>query len=331
VSSPSGVSASAVAAGRPRAFDLKAGIGFTLVMTSVFSVGDTSVKYLGPTFPIVLLLAVRYLVQLVSMLALKGALAYRQRSFRTLFATRNLRFQLLRAALLLSNSALGFSALMFMPVGEFTALVMLSPLFATLLAKTVLHENVSRQRWALVAIGFIGVLLVVRPGTGMLGWPTLIPLSMALLFSAFQLVTSRMAAIEDPYTTHFYTGLFSTLVMALALSIGYDEVLLTISRAAPVHFGVLLLAGICGSFGHMFLILAYARAPLSLLQTFTYSQIGFAVLLGWLVFEQVPDVWAALGMIVIAISGAATLWLTQREAARRNVPVTPLTIDTHFD
>ena len=131
--------------------------------------------------------------------------------------TEHPRYQALRGVLLLSVSLMSFVAVQYMPVGEFTAIVMVTPLAVTLLAALFLRERVTVLRWLLVAGGFAGALLVVRPGGGFLGWAALIPLALVFIYAWFQILTAKMARTEDPMTMHFYTGWVGTLVASLVL------------------------------------------------------------------------------------------------------------------
>jgi len=125
---------------------------------------------------------------------------------RSLLRTEHPRFQVLRGGLLLTVSALSFVAVQYMPVGEFTAFVMTTPMVVTLLAALILKAPVSLLRWALVGGGFVGALLVVQPGGTTFGWISLLPLVMVFSHAWFQILTIRLARTEDPMAMHFYTG-----------------------------------------------------------------------------------------------------------------------------
>jgi hypothetical protein len=124
---------------------------------------------------------------------------------------------------LLATSALLFFGCNTCPLAEFTALGMLTPVFSTLLAAWLLREAVSPLRWALVGGGFAGVLIMVRPGTGIFGWAAAVPVLMAICYAGFQVLTRKLATLEDPYTTHFCTGFIGTLLLTPML----------VLRAAP--------------------------------------------------------------------------------------------------
>ncbi|MEO6033462.1 MAG: DMT family transporter [Burkholderiaceae bacterium] len=285
------------------------GIGLVLLMGACFAVSDTTIKYLGATLPVLLLLWARYVFQAVAMavwLAYRGGVGFR---------CAHPRFQATRAALLLLTSAMGFFGLQLMPVAEFTALGMLAPVVVTLLAAWVLHEPVSKLRWALVWGGFAGALIVIRPGSGVFGWVAIFPLAMALCYGAFQALTSKLAALESPYTTNFYTGLGGALILTPLLPLGGAEMLGALHGTPASQWLLLLAIGACATAGHLLLIFAFGLAPTAILMPFTYVQIAFAVAVAWLVFRHVPDAWAWIGMGVITACGAASAWLNVRAAA----------------
>ena len=289
------------------------GIGLILTMGLWFVTLDTTAKYLGQVLPVVMGLFARYAVQAALM---GGWLAVRRaRGGGNLFRTEHPRFQLLRGSLLLATSALMFFGIRHMPVAEFTAVGMLSPVLVTVLAAVFLHEHVSLLRVALVAGGFVGALIVVRPGSGLFGWVALVPLLMALVYAGFQLLTRRLSNLEHPLTTHFYTGLVGTLIVAAVLLFQPPEAWAALRNAPPFIWSLLLLAGVAGTVGHLCLILAMGMAPIATLMPFTYLQLAFASFAGWLVFRHVPDPAAFVGIAVVAACGAGSVWLNLRESA----------------
>lgn len=298
-------------------------LGIMLIVTVGFLLAamDTTIRWLGPVLPVLLLLTTRYLVQAVVMTVWLAV------DPRTGFRTAHPKFQVLRGVLLLVTSVFGFFGLQHLPVAEFTAINMLTPLGVTLLAAVVLKEPVSRLRWALVAGGFAGALIVIRPGSGLFGWAVLFPLGCASTYAAFQTLTSRLSALESPYTTHFWTGLTGSVIL-LPLLLATVDVGTVLAAASAQQIGLLLLIGACGTSAHLLLILALGVAPTATLMPFVYLQIGSAALLGWIVFGALPDFWSWVGMAVIAACGGAGAWLNVVRARR---PPTPLELDTVAD
>jgi drug/metabolite transporter (DMT)-like permease len=279
-----------------------AGILMAIAAVGCFAALDTVTKYISTAVPLLMALWFRYAFQAVAttaaMLPVRGL---------TVFRTRHPKFQCLRGVLLLTSSLLAFASLKYMPVGEFTAIVMVAPLAVTILAATVLKEKVTPLRWAFVAGGFMGTLIIIRPGGESFQWVWLLPLGLVGTNAWFQVLTSKLARTEDPVTMHLYTGWVGALLASIALPLVWTNL---------PHWwlwAALCFMGAAATIGHFFLILAFQRAPASTLTPYLYAQIAFAMLGGWLVFSHVPDGWALAGMGMIAVCGAGGAWLTVRE------------------
>ena len=289
------------------------GVGLIVLMAAGFAGMDTGVRSLAGVFPVLLMLWLRYAFQALVMalwLGLAGSAGFR---------AAHPRFQALRGALLLVTSAMIFFGLQHMPVPELTSINILAPLLVTLLAAWLLHEHVSRLRWALVCGGLLGALIVIRPGSGVFGAAVLFPLAGAFTFAAFQVLTSRMSALDHPYTTHFWTGLVGMLIVTPLLLWHGADMLAAARSATPAQWAVLALVAALGTGGHLLLILALGMAPTATLMPFVYAQIPLAAGLGWWVFGKLPDTVAWLGMAVIMACGATGAWLNLR--ARSAAPV----------
>lgn len=293
---------------KPSSSHILAGIGFALLASACFATLDTTTKLVSTHVSLLVALWFRYTFQAV----VTTAIVWKGRG-RQLFFTQHPRFQLSRGILLFVSSLLAFFSLKYMPVGEFTAIVMMAPLVITLLAAWTLKEHVSPMRWALVLGGFSGTLVIIRPDTQHFDWTLLLPLLLVVTNSGFQVLTSKLAKErEDPITTHVLTGWTGTLLSSLILPFIW---------VAPPHWTAwlqLLLMGLMATLGHFFLILAYGRAPAATLTPYMYVQIGFAVLGGWWMFSHLPDQWTQVGMGLVALCGALGAWLTLRES---RVPV----------
>ena len=288
------------------------GILLIVLATLCFAALDTATKYGATLAPVLMLLWFRYVFQAVATFALRVPV----QGFR-LLATGNPRFQMLRGALLLITSACSFFGLQYLPVGEFTAMVMLSPLMATALAAWVLKNHVSPQRWTLMLAGLVGVVLVVRPGGQVFSWALLFPVLLVTTYAWFQVLTSRLSGEENPYTTHFYTGLVGTVVMSPIVVFSWN------TAALAAHWPLFMLIGFLGTYGHLLLIRAFMRASAPVLSPYLYTQIAFATLSGWLFFSHVPDALAWLGIAVIAVSGVGNALLSAHELSRQLAPRPP--------
>ena len=284
-----------------------AGIGFAVLATACFATLDTTTKSISVCTSLLVALWFRYSFQAV----VTTALVWRGRGLR-LFHTQHPRFQLARGLLLFGSSLLAFFSLKYMPVGEFTAIALMAPLVITLLAAWMLKEQVSALRWALVIGGFVGTLVIIRPDSEHFDWALLLPLVLVVTNSGFQVLTGKLAREqEDPITTHVLTGWTGTLLSSALLPFVWQ------TPPDWVAWLQLTLMGLMATLGHFLLILAYGRAPAATLTPYMYTQIGFAVLGGWIVFGHMPDRWTLIGMGLVALCGALGAWLTLRESRLR--------------
>lgn len=283
------------------------GVAFIVLALACFGALDTTTKFASATAPLVMALWLRYMVQA----GLTSAVLLPSRGMR-LFRTERPGLQFLRGLLLLTCSSIAFLSLRAMQVGEFTAIVMLTPLLLTVIAAAMLRERVSRLRWLCVLGGFAGAMMVIRPGMGLFQLAMLLPLVLVIANTAFQALTSRMARTEDPATMHFYTGLVGLVLTSAALPLVW--------RALPwTTWAAMSLMGVFSTLGHFLLIMAYTRTPVAVLTPYLYLQIAFATLGGWIVFAHVPDAWSLAGIALVAVSGVFGTWLTGREILARRL------------
>ncbi len=279
-----------------------AGIALAVAACACFALLDLTTKRVGSAVPLVMMLWARYLFHTL----LTTAYVLHREGLRVLRTTQP-RFQVLRAVLFAAMSLFGLLSILHMPLAEFTAIVATTPLCVTVVAALWLHQHVSVPRWGLVALGLAGTLAIIRPGGQAFGWALIWPLCLLATGTGYQVVSSRMAGHESPATTQLYTGWLATALVSLAVPFAWASI------SDPWLWAGMLLMGLLSASGHMLLMQAYARTTPVTLAPFLYSQIGFAMLAGWLVFRHVPDHWAMAGIAAIVLSGAASAWLTVRE------------------
>ena len=280
------------------------GIGLTVAACVFFSVLDSGSKYAGAALPLLMALWLRYSLQ--SLLTLGWAVS---RHGTAIFRTAHPRFQCCRAVLFCASNGCAMMSLRYLPLAEFTAVVAMTPLAMTVVAALWLRQRVSPMRGALVALGFIGTVLIIRPGGAHFsGGALLWPLLQLLGNTAYQIVSSQMAGRERPLTTQIYTSLLALVLTTAALPWSWQW------PDTAAIWAAALAMGVGSSIGHLMLLQAYAHARPATISPFLYSQIPCAVLSGWLLYGHVPDHWAVLGMVAIALGGALSAWLSVREA-----------------
>ncbi|MDP3228593.1 MAG: DMT family transporter [Acidovorax sp.] len=278
------------------------GIGLTVLACACFALLDTASKLVSVGVPMFMALWMRYLFQSL----LTTAFVLHREGLRALRTTQP-RFQALRGALFAATSLFGFISIMHMPLAEFTAVVATTPLCVTVVAALWLHQRVSAWRWLLVAVGLTGTLAIIRPGSDVFTWAMLWPLCLLVSGTGYQVISSKMAGHESPATTQLYTGWIATALVSLAVPFVWTQI------TDPWMWAGMFTMGLSSAVGHMMLLNAYARTTPVTIAPFLYSQIGFAMLAGWLVYRHVPDGWSMAGIAAIVLSGAASAWLTVRE------------------
>ena len=233
---------------------------------------------------------------------------------RTILLTSRPWILVLRGVLLMLTTLLAMLSLKFLPVGEFAAIVMTTPLLVTLLSSRLLKEKPSGIRIGLVLGGFCGTLLIVRPSSGDMGWEMVFPVLLVISNTAFQILTSVISKSERSMTTHFYSVWVGAALSTFLLLFGWSDL-----EGAQLWFELFAI-GAAGALGHFLLILAFERAPAVTLMPYMYMQIGFAMIGGWLIFDHLPDHFSMLGIGLIAICGLAGGVLTIVEARQAVSP-----------
>lgn len=276
------------------------GIALMVVATFMFASHDAMSKYLSGFYPIILIVWARYLVHTLLM----AGIFLPQSGLRVLRTRRPL-LQVLRALCLLGVSLLFTTGLMFMPLAEATSVIFLAPLLVTALSGPLLGERVSIGQWVAVSVGFMGVLIIVHPGGDLFTPAVLLPLSAALCFSLYQLLTRRLSTVDSATTSNFLAGLVNTLVMSALVPFFW--------YVPSFQHGLMMLAlGGLGMAAHLLLTHAFRHAAPALLAPFGYVQIVFAGLLGLLIFGHTPDLTTLAGILVICLSGLAAAWQNRR-------------------
>ncbi len=282
-------------------------IRLTAILTMVaamacLSTQDTFSKKLMLSLTPVVIIWTRYGLQT----ALVSLSIWRRRSPQ-LLRTRQWPLHLLRGALVVGGSVFGYSALQRMPVAEFTAIYCLVPLAVTLVARFVMKEQVSWLGWLCVAGGMTGALLVVRPGGHVDPTGALLALMGVVCYTGFQTLTGVLARQDSPLTIQWCTSLLGFATMSALVPFFWPA-------ALPWQDLALLgLVALAGSYGQFFMVLAFAKAPASVLSPYLYSAIGFSALGGWWMFDHLPDGLAVGGMLMIAGFGLAAGWFNRQK------------------
>jgi drug/metabolite transporter (DMT)-like permease len=277
------------------------GIGLMVLTVMLFPLMDAMAKYLGERYPVPQVIWGRYVFHLVVV----AVLLARRDGYRFLIP-RNPKLQFIRALLILTATSLFFTAVPHIPLANAIAINFLAPFLVVVFAIPMLGEKVEWQRWVVLVVAFSATLLIVKPGLEGFHWASLLCCASAACYAIYQIVTRRLAAIDHPYTTLFFTGAAGVVASSLIAPFVWVP-------PTPLVWALLAAMGVIGGLSHFLLIQAYRYASASTLAPFSYTQIVTGTLIGYVWFGTFPDELAVVGMAVIATCG---LYLVLRETRR---------------
>lgn len=282
------------------------GIGLTVLACALFALLDSGTKFAGQVLPMLLVVWLRFVAQaLVTsalVLPLQGLQAFR---------TAHPKFQLGRAISGVMTTVFAFYCIQNMPLANFTAVWSAGPLLIVVASALLFGEKVSPARWLLLVIGLLAVIAIVRPEQdGMpLGWMALAPVGVLLCGTTYQLLGSRLARLDQPTTTQLYSTWIPVLLTAPLIPWIWQSI-----TDWQLWLAIAVM-GLCSGIGHLLLLQAFTLATPSMVSPFLYSQIGFAMLMGWLFFAQVPDSLSLSGIAVIFACGLISIWMSVKRQA----------------
>jgi drug/metabolite transporter (DMT)-like permease len=279
------------------------GIAMILASTVFLGTSDVTAKYLSHTLPAVEIAWLRFLVFAMIMVPamIPGS---------PLFALRTgcFNLQIMRGAALLGSSLFFISGLRYLPIAEASATGFVSPIFVTALSIVFLSEKVGVRRWIATAVGLLGVLVILRPGSGAFHPAALFPIVSALCWAGTLIMTRMMSGSERAITTMTYSSIVGVLILSLLVPFvwvtpSWQDILL----------GVFI--GIASTAGQWIVVLAFRYADASVLAPFQYIQLLWVSVFGFLIFSEIPDIWTVSGAAFIIASG---LYTAHRERVRRS-------------
>jgi drug/metabolite transporter (DMT)-like permease len=258
---------------------------------------NASAKYLGRSYGTVEIVWARYAGHFAYMVV-----AFLPRRGLSLFYTQNARIQVLRSALLVSATGAYVTALHWTDLPTAAAISFVSPLMITALSFVMLGEPVGPRRWAAVVVGFLGALIILRPGAGVVQTASLLVLVSAACNAFYQILTRSLAARDTAETSNTYIAVVGFVLTSLAVPFFWQT---------PRSLTDLLLfvgLGIFGGFGHYFIVKALEWAPAAVIAPFNYGQLLGAVIIGYFAFAEWPDLGTWAGTAVIIGSGLYILY-----------------------
>ncbi|MFG6582361.1 DMT family transporter [Sulfitobacter sp. 1A12779] len=286
-------------------------IGIALMMgfCIVAPVGDAMAKLLGASVPLGQVVLLRFAIQALILIPIVW---YSGRIWH--MRGRVLRLTFLRTLLHMAGIAAMFTALKYLPLADAVAIAFVMPFFMLLLGKFILNEEVGPRRLGASIVGFLGTLLIVQPSFADVGWPALLPVVVAVVFSFFMLVTRQIAKETDPISLQAVSGVMAVVMILPLLALG------TMTQIAPLRliqpdaldWTLLLGIGVLGTVAHLLMTWSLRFAPSATLAPMQYLEIPFATLLGLLIFSDLPNPLAGLGILITVGAG---LYIVMRERA----------------
>ena len=279
------------------------GIALILASTVFLGISDVTAKYLSATLPSIEIAWIRFLVfaLIMSPAMLPGSPLYALRTSRP-------GLQVMRGVALVFSSLLFISGLRFLPIAETSATAFVSPLFVTALSIVFLGESVGVRRWLATAVGLIGVLVILRPGSNAFHAAAFFPLVSALAWACTLIMTRMLSGREHAITTMTYSSIAGACVMCALVPLVWVT-----PSWHDILFGILI--GVASTAGQWIVVLAFRYGDASVLAPFSYTQFLWVSILGFLIFGEVPDIWTVVGAAFIVASG---LYTAHRERSRRS-------------
>ena len=263
---------------------------------------DTCAKYLVGLYPTMLVVWGRYFFQVVILLIV---LAPRLGS---IIKTESLHLQLVRSLFLLSATICFFTSLNTLHVAEASAIMFTTPLMITALAPMVLKEKVGIRRWGSVFIGFIGAIIIIRPGQNAIGIGAFWVLGAAASYACYQISTRLLSRQDSVLTTLFYSALLGAIIMSILVPFNF-------AVPTTLDWFLLSLAGLFGTLGHFCMIKAFTHAEASKVAPYSYTSLIWATLIGYGLFDSLPDFWTFVGAGIIFTTG---IYIIHREHRVKN-------------
>jgi drug/metabolite transporter (DMT)-like permease len=288
---------------RPQHDDLHRAVLYMVFAAALIPLLNASAKYLAQHYPVLEITWARYAGHFVYML-----IAFVPRRGVLLLAASRPVLQLLRSALLCVSTLIFISALRYVPLPTATAISFTSPFIVTALAPWLLQERVGPRRWSGVLAGFSGTLLVVRPGDSM-NFAALLVFGSAISSALYQILTRKLAAHDPAETSITYIALAGFVITTVPLPFVW------VTPASWLDAAVFVGLGLFGGFGHYFIVRAFEIAPAPFVSPFNYGQLLGAVLLSFIVFGQLPDLWVWSGAFMIVAAGIYVLFADRGRVA----------------
>ena len=281
------------------------GILLVLLAMSIVPAMDGIAKHLGETYSVFEITWARFFFHFLILCPIVF-----WRYGRRAFHVPRFGLQVFRGGLLLLATICFFASLQWLPMADTLSLFFISPLIVTGLSPWLLGEQVGVRRWSAVVVGFIGALIIVRPGIGVFEWASLFGLGSGACYAAYIIITRKLSGTAPPLVTLAFTAMLGAVALSVMVPVVW------IPPADLATWGLMVALGVIAATGHFLLIVAYERAPAPVLAPYHYSEIIMTTIIGYAVFSDFPDRWTLLGIAVVVGSG---IYISLREKPKKPV------------
>ena len=267
------------------------GIFFGALAFFIFATSDVLQKYATINHTIFQIIFFRYLFLLII-----SFVESKRKNTKFFYKTKNLKLQLARSLTSVIETVFFVSSFKYLSLASVHTVASLAPVFVIILSMLFLKEKIDKRLWSIIFFGFLGVLIILRPGFEIFDIKSLLPLGAGFFFGLYQVITKKASEYDSDETSLFFTSIFGLIIITVLLFIYWQPFTL-------ISFFILPLIGLMMTLAHYSLIIALARAPASKIQPFHFTLIFWAILFGYVFYNDVPDIPTLVGGFIIALTG----------------------------
>jgi len=267
------------------------GIFFGALAFFIFATSDVLQKYATINHTIFQIIFFRYLFLLII-----SFVESKRKNNKFFYKTKNLKLQLTRSLTSVIETVFFVSSFKYLSLASVHTVASLAPVFVIILSMLFLKEKIDKRLWSIIFFGFLGVLIILRPGFEIFDIKSLLPLGAGFFFGLYQVITKKASEYDSDETSLFFISIFGLIIITVLLFIYWQPFTL-------ISFFILPLIGLMMTLAHYSLIIALARAPASKIQPFHFTLIFWAILFGYVFYNDVPDIPTLVGGFIIALTG----------------------------
>ena len=267
------------------------GILFGALAFFIFATSDVLQKYATINHTIFQIIFFRYLFLLII-----SFVESKRKNNHYFYKTNNIKLQLSRSLISVLETVFFVSSFKYLSLATVHSVASLAPVFVVILSMLILKEKIEKRLWFIIFFGFIGVIVILRPGFDIFDTKSLLPLGAGFFFGLYQVITKKASQYDSDETSLFYTSIFGLVIITFLILIYWHPFTL-------ISYFLLPLIGLMMTLAHYSLIIGLARAPASKIQPFHFTLIFWAIVFGYLFYNDIPDIPTLFGACIIALSG----------------------------